>query len=144
MPRYRGTCIALDGHGVLLRGGSSAGKSDLALRLIDAGAELISDDYTELAAEDGRLVAAAPASLHGLIEVRGLGVVRLPAASMAPLVAVVDLVAADQIERMPPARTETLQGVAVPAYQIAAPEASAVAKVRLIVRLASGAIMLVE
>jgi hypothetical protein len=68
----------------------------------------------------------------------------LPAGSTAPLVAVVDLVPADQIERMPPARTEALEGVAVSVYQIAAPEASAVAKVRLIVRLATGAIMLVE
>ncbi len=144
MPRYRGTCIALDGHGILLRGNSSAGKSDLALRLIDAGGELISDDYTDLETEDGRLVATAPAALYGLIEVRGLGIVRLPAASAAPLVAVVDLLTADQVERMPPARTEMILGVAVPLFRIAAPEASAVAKVRLIVKLALGAIMLVE
>jgi HPr kinase/phosphorylase len=144
MPRYRGTCIALDGYGVLLRGDSSAGKSDLALRLIDAGGELVSDDYTDLTAEDGRLVATAPASLHGLIEVRGLGIVRLPAASAAPLVTVCDLVAAEQVERMPPTRTETILGVALPVFQIAASEASAVAKLRLIVRLATGAIMLVE
>ncbi len=144
MPRFRGTSIALDGYCILLRGDSSAGKSDLALRLIDAGGELISDDYTDLAAEDGRLVATAPASLRGLIEVRGLGVVRIPAASAAPLVAVVDLVAAGQLERMPPLRTETILGFAVPHFQIAPLEASAVAKVRLIVRLATGAIMLVE
>ncbi|MFO1154447.1 MAG: HPr kinase/phosphatase C-terminal domain-containing protein [Rhodospirillales bacterium] len=144
MPRYRGTCIAIDGHGVLLRGESSAGKSDLALRLIDVGGELISDDYTELAAEDGRLMGTAPATLHGLIEVRGLGVVRLPARSAAPVVAVVDLLAADQVERMPPVRTEVILGVTVPLFQITASEASAAAKVRLIVKLASGAIMLVE
>ena len=145
MPRYRGTSISLGGCGILLRGDSETGKSDLALRLIDAGGELISDDYTDLAAEDGRLVATAPASLHGLIEVRGLGIVRLPAGPAAPLVAVIDLVAnEDRVERMPPPRTETILGLAMPIFQVAALEASAVAKVRLIVRLVTGAIMLVE
>lgn len=144
MPHFRGTCVAIDGHGVLLRGESSAGKSDLALRLMDVGAELISDDYTDLTAEDGRLLATAPATLHGLIEVRSIGVVRLTAGSAAPLVAVIDLLALGRMERMPPAKMEVILGVAVPLFQIAAAEASAVAKVRLIVRLATGTAMLVE
>lgn len=144
MPHFRGTCVAIDGHGVLLRGELSAGKSDLALRLMDVGAELISDDYTDLTAEDGRLLATAPATLHGLIEVRSIGVVRLTAGSAAPLVAVIDLLALGRMERMPPAKMEVILGVAVPLFQIAAAEASAVAKVRLIVRLATGTAMLVE
>jgi serine kinase of HPr protein (carbohydrate metabolism regulator) len=54
------TCVAIDGRGILIRGRSGAGKSDLALRLIDRGARLVSDDYTILAASGGRLRAAAP------------------------------------------------------------------------------------
>ena len=55
------TCVALDGAGVLLRGPSGSGKSDLALRLIDGGARLVADDQVALSAEAGRLVARAPA-----------------------------------------------------------------------------------
>lgn len=121
MPHFRGTCVAIDGHGVLLRGESSAGKSDLALRLMDVGAELISDDYTDLTAEDGRLLATAPATLHGLIEVRSIGVVRLTAGSAAPLVAVIDLLALGRMERMPPAKMEVILGVAVPLFRLPRP-----------------------
>jgi serine kinase of HPr protein (carbohydrate metabolism regulator) len=144
MVRLRGTCIALDGHAVLLRGRSTAGKSDLALRLIDAGGSLVSDDYTDVAPEDGRLVASAPPPLHGLLEVRGLGVVRLEALPSATLVAAVDLMAPDQLDRMPPPRFEAIEGISLAVFRISPFEASAVAKVRLIARVAAGTIALVE
>ena len=62
---------------MLLRGPSGAGKSDLALRLIEAGARLIADDQTELAREGKTVIARAPARIAGLIEARGLGIVKL-------------------------------------------------------------------
>src|SRR3546814_8060220 len=63
---------------VLLRGPSGVGKSDLALRLIDRGAVLVSDDQTLLSVAGGRLVAAPPAAIAGRLEARGLGIVDLP------------------------------------------------------------------
>ena len=85
------TCIAIGGNGVLILGNSGAGKSDLALRLIDDGAKLVADDRTELYVVRGRLCARAPKSIAGLIEVRGLGIVALPFAKNAPLVLAVKL-----------------------------------------------------
>jgi Serine kinase of the HPr protein, regulates carbohydrate metabolism len=144
MQRLRGTCIALEGHGVLLRGDSEAGKSDLALRLIDAGGELVSDDYTDVSAEDGRLVASAPPPLHGLLEIRGVGIVCLPAMPASAIVAAIDLVTGGELERMPTPRAEPILGVSVPVFQLVAREASAVARVRLMIHVAVGRIMLMQ
>ena len=80
------SCIAIGGKAVLLLGPSGAGKSDLALRLIDEGAKLVADDRTDLVLTRGRWVASAPATIAGLIEVRGLGIITLPALKCAPLV----------------------------------------------------------
>lgn len=72
------SCVAIGGKGVLLLGPSGAGKSDLALRLIDEGARLVADDRCELFLKRGRLHARAPASIAGLIEIRGIGIVQTP------------------------------------------------------------------
>ena len=95
------TCIWLDGagktfaaprsSGVLLLGRSGVGKSDLALRLLAMGAKLVSDDRTELFAQGGRLWARSPANIKGLMEVRGLGIVALPAAAKARVALAVTL-----------------------------------------------------
>ncbi len=93
------SCAARGGAGVLLLGPSGSGKSDLLLRLLDHGFTLVADDRVELA--DG--LASAPPELAGLIEVRGLGLVRLPCTASARLALAVDLAAAP--ERLPrPAR----------------------------------------
>lgn len=144
MQRVAGTCVAIDGHGVLLRGPSAAGKSDLALRLIDAGAALVADDFTELTASDGRLLASAPKAIRGLLEVRGLGILRFAASSPTPLAVVVDLVRGPEVARMPDADCVRLLDVAVPLFRVEPFEASAAAKVRLAVRLATGSIMAVQ
>ena len=99
MVTIHGTCVLVGGIGVLLRGPSGAGKSDVALRLIDGGALLVADDRVELRMVDGRLMASAPAALAGLLEVRGLGIVRLPCDGPAEVGLVVDLVAAAEVER---------------------------------------------
>lgn len=85
------SCVALGSRGVLLLGGSGAGKSDLALRLIDEGAILVADDRTELYAARGRLCARAPKSIAGLIEVRGLGLIALPFARQVTVALAVQL-----------------------------------------------------
>ena len=73
------SCVALKSAGVLLLGDSGSGKSDLALRLIHEGWRLVADDRTVLALDKGGLKAFAPATIQGLLEVRGLGIVALPA-----------------------------------------------------------------
>lgn len=129
------TCVEIGGVGVLIRGAPGAGKSDLALRLIDGGARLVADDYTDLAVVAGRLVARAPASIAGRLEVRGLGVVEAPAVAEAPIGLVVDLVAASAVERLPDARTCAYLGFDVPLLALAAFEGSAAAKLRLAARI---------
>ncbi|WP_281017021.1 MULTISPECIES: HPr kinase/phosphatase C-terminal domain-containing protein [unclassified Minwuia] len=100
-----GTAVALDGAAVLLRGGSGAGKSDLALRLLAEGWQVIADDRVVLSVMGTELRATAPATLAGLLEVRGIGVVRLDDAQRleaAPLRLVVDLVPSrEEVPRMP-------------------------------------------
>jgi HPr kinase/phosphorylase len=86
---------------VLLLGSSGSGKSDVALRLIAMGARLVSDDQTALYVEDGRLYAEAPPSLHGQIEIRGTGIVKLNAAGPTLVVLAVYLEPERNIERLP-------------------------------------------
>lgn len=141
MDRIRGTVVALGPSGVLLRGGSGSGKSDLALRLIADGARLVSDDYTAIAVRDGRLHASAPAAIRGLLEVRGLGVLRIEPAGETPLALVIELVAPDAVPRLPDETGCTLHGITVPLFRLAPFEASAPAKVRLAVRIVTGGII---
>lgn len=135
------TCIGLRRGrawaGVLLRGPSGAGKSDLALRLIDSGARLIADDQTHLERTGRALIATAPPALAGLLEVRGVGIVRLAPAqrlARAPLALLVDLVAAERVERLPELARESVLGITLPVVALAAFEASAPAKLRLALR----------
>jgi serine kinase of HPr protein (carbohydrate metabolism regulator) len=87
--------------GVLILGSSGTGKSELALRLIERGAILVSDDRTELFARESRLYACAPAAIAGLLEVRGVGIVELPRAAEACVALVIQLVTAQDLERFP-------------------------------------------
>lgn len=106
------TCVAIGARGVLLTGPSGAGKSDLAMRLIDRGAVLVADDYTLLSCEDGMLIARAPATIAGRMEVRGVGIVARPA--RAAVSVALSVVLASEDERMPEPRTIVLHGVTVP------------------------------
>jgi len=138
------TCVRLDkagaafgaphDAGVLLIGKSGSGKSDLALRLIALGAKLVSDDRSELFVWRGRLYARAPARLAGLIELRGIGIVKLPHAPRARIAVVVELgresarLPAPRRYRLP--RALNLSAKAAPAVIKVAPfEASATAKI---------------
>jgi HPr kinase/phosphorylase len=131
MTLIHGTSVTIGSDGVLLRGPSGSGKSDLALRLIDQGARLVADDQTELRREGDAVAMRAPPTIAGLLEVRGLGIVRVAAAERAWLRLVVDLVADHAIERLPePCRCE-LEGVHFPVLALAPFAASAPAKLRL-------------
>jgi HPr kinase/phosphorylase len=119
---------------VLLRGPSGAGKSDVALRLIEAGGRLIADDQTHRAKTGRAVITTAPPSLAGLIEVRGIGIVKLGRAQLiarAPLALLVDLVPPEQVERMPEPTHEKVLGIDLPRLALAPFEASIVTKLRL-------------
>ena len=128
------TAIAIDGRAVLLRGASGSGKSDLALRLIDAGARLVADDQCELHRRGEEIIVRAPATIAGLLEVRGIGLVRFNALAEAPVAAIVDLVAPEGVERLPARQSEAILGLALPRIAVAPFEASAAAKLRLALR----------
>lgn len=135
------TSVEISGAAVLIRGPSGSGKSDLALRLIDGGATLVADDQTALAPEGDRLFVSPPETIAGLLEVRGLGVVRVPFRPRAPLALVVDLVNSKELERLPEPSSAVFLGLMVPRLAVAAFEASSVAKVRLAMLSATRDIM---
>jgi serine kinase of HPr protein (carbohydrate metabolism regulator) len=141
MALVHATTVAIDGKGVLLRGPAGAGKSDLALRLIEGGALLVADDQTQVSLEEGRLVARSPASIRGLIEVRGIGLVRVAVADSVPLALVVDLVSREKVERLPRPATCEILGNKLPHRRLTAFEPAAPAKVRLAVGAGCGNIM---
>ena len=107
------TCVAWEGRAVLIRGVSGAGKSALGLELMAGGCGLVADDRTELWAGEGRLVARCPPAIRGLIEARGVGILRAEAVEEAEVVVVADLDEAER-ERLPPWRSVTLLDVTVP------------------------------
>ena len=127
------SCVAVQGRAVLISGRSGSGKSDLALRLIDRGATLVSDDYTMLRRVDGRLVASAPANIAGKMEVRGVGILPFDAVTDTQVFLFVDL---DQAgERLPHAEeARMVAGVRLPAIAINSLEASAPVKVEVALR----------
>ncbi len=126
-----GTTVALDGRAILLRGPSGSGKSDLALRLIDAGGGLVADDQSLVWRDGEALFVRAPATIAGLIEVRGVGLVKVDALPQGRLVLIADLVAPQHVERLPEPRSETIFGLAIPLVAVAPFEASAPIKLRL-------------
>ena len=101
-PTVHASAVRVGDRGVLIRGPSGAGKSRLAFELILAGraglippTTLVGDDRLHLRTRDGALLATPARNLAGLIEIRGLGVRRLPFAAEATVAIVVDLAAAD-------------------------------------------------
>jgi serine kinase of HPr protein (carbohydrate metabolism regulator) len=134
---HHATCLSLAGRGVLLRGPSGSGKSDLAFRLIRGpwAARLVADDQTLVGNLSGDLVATAPDALQGLIELRGLGLVRVPFATHVRLDLVVDLVARDDVPRMPEPAVFSLCGVERPLIALHAFDATAPDKVGLAAQL---------
>jgi RNase adaptor protein for sRNA GlmZ degradation len=125
------TAVARGDAAVLLRGAPGAGKSDLALRLIDRGWRLISDDQTEIRLENGAVVAAAPETIAGQIEVRGLGVRRLPEAGTLPLRLVIDLLPRAELERLPECSAMEFHGCPVRTMACDPFDASAPIKVEM-------------
>lgn len=123
-------CVSIRGRGVLITGASGSGKSDLCLRLIDAGAVLVADDRVVLELQPGgMLLARAPGPLRGLLEVRGLGIATLPYRDSVQLALAVE--AAATPERLPPESYAEFAGVSLPLLRLNLLHTSAPAAVRL-------------
>lgn len=104
------TCVAVDGRGLLILGPSGSGKSALALRLLALGARLVADDRTEVTLAGGAVHARCPAPIRGLIEARGVGLLRAEALEEVALALVADL-GEVETERLPPERRITILGM---------------------------------
>lgn len=124
------SCVAKDGAAILISGRSGSGKSDLALRLIDRGADLVSDDYTIVRRVGGRLLASAPEHIRSKIEIRGLGILEFHHEVDVPVCLLVEL--ASDVERLPEIPgSVALAGVQVPSVRLSSLEASAPVKVEV-------------
>lgn len=122
--------VAIDGRAVLISGPSGAGKSDLTLRLIDRGFTLVSDDQTLVKRDGDRLIASAPPTIVGKLEVRGIGIIEMETLGDVPIALMVELTS--DIQRLPDENRERpLLGVALPLVSIDAKSTSAAAKVAL-------------
>ena len=133
MSTFHGTCVSVGGRGVLLLGPAGAGKSDLAARLVEAGAFVVADDQVILETREGALWASCPPPLHGLIELRGFGIVPVPCVEAAPVVLAVSLRPGAVIEHLPEPAFLTVAGHKVRLMTLDPFTASASAKVRLAV-----------
>jgi len=135
-----GTCVALGRRAALLRGPSGAGKSDLALRFLALFGEdgekalLVADDQVFVGSNgSGELMASAPPTIAGKIEVRGLGIIEVPTVAEARLALVCDLVAPKEVPRMPPEPAErtVIAGVPLRVLKLDPFEASAPLKLKM-------------
>lgn len=112
------SCVALQRpdrtwRAVLITGASGTGKSSLALELMSRGARLVADDRTLVRRDDDRLIAACPPAIAGLIEARGIGLIRATAVDRVQLALIVDLDDAER-DRLPPPRSAHLLGLTLP------------------------------
>jgi len=133
------TLVSNVGAGVLLRGPSGSGKSDLALRLLNLGPDwrLVSDDQVALSRNGSVIMGRAPAAISGKLEVRGIGIVDVAVAPETEIRLIVDLVERADVPRMAELdQTSNLLGAAIPSARLHAFDASAPLKVVMLLRLA--------
>ena len=122
--------VAVDGRAVLITGPSGSGKSDLALRMLDRGFTLVSDDQTIVRKDGDRLIATSPANIAGKLEIRGVGIVEMDTVSEVPVALIVELTS--EISRLPDdSRERPFLGVPLPLVSVDAMTASAASKVAL-------------
>jgi serine kinase of HPr protein (carbohydrate metabolism regulator) len=141
MSLLHATCVVIEGRGLLITGPSGSGKSDLALRLMGRGAELVSDDQVQIEERNGALFATAPTAIAGMMEVRGVGLTNWPVETDVMVRLIVELAAAEQVPRLPEPEVWRHGNVTLPSYRLNPFEVSAADKVLLLVRAVDGDIL---
>ena len=120
--------VASEGRAVVITGHSGSGKSDLALRLLDRGFVLVSDDQTIVKRQGDRLIASCPQTIAGKLEIRGVGVVDMDYETEVPVALLVELTS--EVQRLPDdSRERPILGLPIPLVSIDALTASAASKV---------------
>jgi serine kinase of HPr protein (carbohydrate metabolism regulator) len=121
------TAIALGAFGVLIEGPSGSGKTSLALAAIEhmsnkgLFAALVADDQCLIETANNRVIASCPLPLTGLVEMRGLGIVKHPNITSSVIMdIVIRMVEHNQIERMPEPETTTIAGLHLPVFKLPA------------------------
>jgi HPr kinase/phosphorylase len=144
-PTIHASAVLVGPRAVLIQGPSGSGKSLLALALLQAAgtsalpfARLVADDRVHVEAAHGRLLVRPAEALGGLIEVRGLGIRRVPYEPVAHVGFLVEL-GAQEAERLPAqARaTAVLEGITLPKMTVA-PGADPLAQVLAYLQTAPG------
>lgn len=138
-PNVHASVVAFGPYqGILIHGPSGSGKSRLALRLIEAGAQLVADDQVFLSARGGHLFARAPHAIAGLVEMRGLGLLTLPYRRLARLALAIDLLpgrADNAASRLPEPGRYSFSGVSLPCIQGQTDSAFPAALAQVVARL---------
>ena len=128
--RLHATSVAIEDNGVAIFGDPGSGKSDLALRLIDSGATLISDDITVFSKLEKNINLFGIENTKGLLEVREVGIITVPYVEGIKLKLVVRL--SDKvIERIPKKNQINLLGLKFPKLEINGKNSSSVAKIKV-------------
>ena len=130
LKRIQSTSVVIDDNGVLILGDSGSGKSDLALRLIDSGATLISDDISICRKNSNNIYLYCPPEIKGLLEVREIGIITVPFVERIKLRLVVNL-KSDNNERFPKDSSFRILGIKIPIINIEGKNSSAVAKIKV-------------
>tara|TARA_B100000900_G_C20189991_1_gene557464 strand:+ start:146 stop:565 length:420 start_codon:yes stop_codon:yes gene_type:complete len=128
--RLHATSVAIEDNGVAIFGNSGSGKSDLALRLIDSGATLISDDITVFSKSENKIHLFGVENTKGLLEVRELGIITVPYIEGIKLKLVIKLTD-KEIERIPKKNQINLLGLKFPKLEINGKNSSSVVKVKV-------------
>ena len=130
LKRIHSTSVVIDDNGVLILGDSGSGKSDLALRLIDNGATLISDDISICRKNSNNIYLHCPPEIKGLLEVREIGIITVPFVERIKLRLVVNL-KSNNNERFPKDSSFRILGIKIPIINIEGKNSSAVAKIKV-------------
>ncbi|GHB25154.1 HPr kinase [Pseudovibrio japonicus] len=131
------TCLVVGTKGILIRGPSEAGKSALALELMERAhhngnfAALVADDRVYVSEKNGRLVGSCPSPIKGKAELRGYGIIDVPYLDTAVIHMVLDLEAREEIDRLPDEQTLTCELCSVKLIRQQVPKEDHLAAIRL-------------
>lgn len=138
------TAISLNGDGILIKGPSGSGKTDLALRLIESGGKLISDDQVIIKRKAKKLFLSSPEGLNGLMQLPGIGIVKVDHVQNIPLELVVKLQPYNVLEPFPINNQEFIEDFSIPSLNLYSFAISATAKIKIALDVQRNKIRLIE